>query len=188
MKTIVVIFILCFASILNSQEKKKDVKVDGYAGPWAIGEYLKSTLPDGWSCSYDFSKIIIKKKELIVTLNIISRKLGRSIEDYVKKEGIKGSYIITLHFVPRLNKKEYHALNGFIKNQLSKVSPDDAQNKNRELNRMHQLFLRPKYYNEQYSVYSHRTDESNYLRVFPKSAEDEIKLVLKLINTVLQRY
>lgn len=185
MKTLVTIILFCSWFNIYSQEKEKQPNIGDYADSREIGRYIKGKLPDGWTCTYDYTEIVIKRDKPITVVNGVNLPIdrNRTLKDY----GMQTSYFMTLHFVPKLKKEQYDSLLLFQKNQLSKVSPDDAYNKYEETNKIIRQFLIPRYYNSRFSVYFHQTD-TGYLKVIPKSVEQETKLVLQIIESLLKKY
>ena len=189
MRTLLILSILLWGNVFNvySQEKEKQPNVNSYAGAKAIGELVKKKLPDGWTCTYDHSEVIIKRNNPVLMANVVSIPYG-PLEKYAKENGWKSSYLMTLHFVPKLSSKQYNSLMLFKKKQLSKVSPNVAFGKHVEANQVNEQFLVPRYFNSRYSVYLYKTDDASCLKVFPKSVEEETKLVLRIIESLLKKY
>ena len=71
---------------------------------------VRPQLPPGWRCTYDFSRLVISYDEQVTYLNKLGLPFGEHNDEFFKKHGVQGPYLIVMKFVSRLNEADQRAL------------------------------------------------------------------------------
>jgi hypothetical protein len=148
---------------------------------------IRPQLPPGWHCTYDFSTLVISHDEDVTHLNILGLPIGERNEEFFKKHGVKGPYLLVMKFVSRLNEADQRALADRRRQAVeeSRKGRDDEKYTGADV--YYQHFV-PEYFNHRFSIDLQTSDSWPLQLVAPAEVVKQRDAILKLLHSNLQKY
>jgi hypothetical protein len=144
-------------------------------------------LPPGWRCTYDFRTLVISCDEPATYLNKLGLPDGDRNDEFFKKHGFQGPYLIVLKFVARLSEADQRTLADRREKEV-----DDAR-KGREREKytggdVYERHFVPEYFNHRFSIDLQTSDFWPLEVVAPANVVKQRDAILKLLQANLQKY
>jgi hypothetical protein len=155
--------------------------------PQDYAAIIRPQLPLGWRCTYDFRTLVISYDEQATFLNTLGLPFGEHTDEFYKKYGFHGSYLIVMKFVSRLSEEDQRALANRRRQAVDEARIGREREKYTGSDVYERHFV-PEYFNNRFSIDLQTSDFWPLKLVAPADAVKQRDAILKLLQANLQKY
>jgi hypothetical protein len=177
---------ICFCAVLEASvtlgdESRLPDQPKDYAA------IIRPQLPPGWHCTYDFRTVVISYDEQVTYLNTLGLPFGEHNDEFFKKNGFQGPYLIVMKFISRLNEADQRALVDRRRQAVDEARTGREREKYTGSDVYERHFV-PQYFNNRFSIDLQTSDFWPLKLVAPADAVKHRDTILKLLEANLQKY
>jgi len=148
---------------------------------------VRPQLPPGWHCAHDFRTLVISHDAQVTYLNKLGLPVGDRNDEFFKRHGFQGPYLIIMKFVSRLSEADQRARVDRRQQAVDEARRGREQEKYTGGDVYEQHFV-PEYFNDGFSVDLQTSDTWPLELVAPSDVVKQRDAILKLLHANLQKY
>jgi hypothetical protein len=177
---------ICFCAVLDASmalcdESRLPDQPEDYAA------IVRPQLPPGWHCTYDFRTLVISHDDQVTFLNTIGLPSAERNDEFFKKHGVQGPYLIVMKFVSRLSAADQRALADRRRQAVEEARTGREREKYTGSDVYERHFV-PEYFNHRFSIDLHTSDRWPLKLVAPADVVKQRDAIMKLLQANLQKY